>query len=30
MSIIATYLLNKASSDTDGPDAFPADSYNLT
>jgi hypothetical protein len=30
MSIIATYLLNKANSDTDGPDSFPADSYDLS
>lgn len=30
MSIIATYLLNKASSDTDGAETFPADSYNLS
>ena len=30
MSIIATYLLNKASSDTDGPDSFPANSYDLS
>jgi Carboxypeptidase regulatory-like domain len=29
MSIIATYLLNKASSDTDGADTFPVNSYNL-
>jgi hypothetical protein len=29
MSIIATYLLNKASSDTDGAETFPADSYDL-
>jgi hypothetical protein len=30
MSIIATYLLNKASSDTDGPETFPANSYDLS
>jgi Carboxypeptidase regulatory-like domain/TonB dependent receptor len=30
MSIIATYLLNKAGSDTDGPDTFPANSYDLS
>ncbi|HEX8921117.1 MAG TPA: hypothetical protein VF766_06545, partial [Pyrinomonadaceae bacterium] len=30
MSIIATYFLNKASSDTDGPYSFPADSYDLS
>ncbi len=29
MSIIATYILNRAMSDTDGPDTFPANSYNL-
>ncbi|MDX6694463.1 MAG: hypothetical protein QOF02_2066 [Blastocatellia bacterium] len=29
MSIIATYLLNKARSDTDGPDTFPVNSYDL-
>lgn len=30
MSIIVTYLLSKARSDTDGPDAFPVNSYDLT
>jgi hypothetical protein len=30
MSIIVTYLLSKASSDTEGPDAFPVNSYDLT
>jgi hypothetical protein len=30
MSVIVTYLLSKASSDTDGPDAFPVNSYDLT
>jgi hypothetical protein len=30
MSIIVTYLLSKARSDSDGPDAFPVNSYNLT
>jgi hypothetical protein len=30
MSIIATYFLNKASSDTDGANSFPADSYDLS
>jgi hypothetical protein len=29
MSIIVTYLLNKARSDTDGPDTFPVNSYDL-
>jgi hypothetical protein len=30
MSVIVTYLLSKARSDTDGPDAFPVNSYDLT
>jgi hypothetical protein len=30
MSIIVTYLLNKARSDTDGPDTFPVNSYDLS
>jgi hypothetical protein len=29
MSIILTYLLNRARSDTDGPDTFPVNSYDL-
>lgn len=29
MSIIATYALTRASSDTDGPETFPANSYDL-
>lgn len=30
MSVMATYLLNKARSDTDGPDTFPVNPYDLT
>jgi hypothetical protein len=30
MSIIVTYLLSKASSDTEGADSFPVNSYNLS
>lgn len=30
LSILVQYLLNKASSDTDGPDTFPVNSYDLS